>query len=157
MAGVGGDCVAAAASAAPARPVPPWQMSPEERQRIQKLNAEDHADMLAQLGITKLRPGRNASTEPGTPNPANYDESRANPFPDYPELLVTNEGTRITTADQWWKKRRPEIVEAFEREVFGRVPANVPAVHWEVTESVETMVGDVPVIAKQVIGRADNS
>jgi Dipeptidyl aminopeptidases/acylaminoacyl-peptidases len=145
------------AAAAPARPVPPWQLSPEERARLNKLNAEDHADMLAKLGITKLRPGRNASTEPGTPNPANYDQSRANPFPDYPELLVEKDGTRITTAEQWWRKRRPEIVEDFEPEVVGRVPAEVPAVRWEVTETVETTVGEIPVVAKQVIGRVDNS
>ncbi len=156
IAGFTGQRVTAAA-AAPARPVPPWQMSPEERERIQKLNAEDHADMRAQLGISKLRPGRNASTEPGTPNPANYDQSKANPFPDYPELLVANDGTRITTAEQWWQKRRPEIVEAFEREVIGRVPSNVPRVHWEITETVETTVGDIPVVAKQVMGRVDNA
>lgn len=113
--------------------------------------------MMAQLGITKLRPGRNASTEPGTPNPANYDQSRANPFPDYPELLVAKDGTKITTAELWEKKRRPEIVEDFESEVVGRVPANVPSVRWEVTETVETTVGDIPVIAKQVIGHVDNS
>lgn len=156
IAGLGGQRVVAAA-AAPARAASPWQMSPEERERIQRLNAEDHADMLAQLGITKLRPGRNASTEPGTPNPANYDEARANPFPNYPKLLVANDGTRITTPAQWWRKRRPEIVEAFEREVIGRVPASVPAVRWEITETVETTVGDLPVVAKQVIGRVDNS
>ncbi len=113
--------------------------------------------MMAQLGITKLRPGRNASTEPGTPNPANYDQSRANPFPDYPELLVAKDGTKITTAELWEKKRRPEIVEDFESEVVGRVPANVPSVRWEVTETVETTVGDIPVVAKQVIGHVDNS
>ena len=37
-------------------------------------------------------------------------------------------GAKVTTADAWWKQRRPEIVEDFEREVVGRVPADVPAV-----------------------------
>ena len=37
---------------------------------------------------------------------------------------------------QWWKQRRPEIVEDFEREVVGRVPKNVPNVTWTVTETL---------------------
>jgi hypothetical protein len=37
-------------------------------------------------------------------------------------------GTKVATADAWWSRRRPEIVEDFEREVVGRVPANVPRV-----------------------------
>ena len=41
---------------------------------------------------------------------------------------------KVTTAEQWWTKRRPEIVEDFDREVYGRVPKDVPKVTWEVTE-----------------------
>lgn len=149
---------ASAPAAAAARPAPPpWQLSPEERERINRLSREDHADMMAQLGITSLRPGRNGSTAPGTPNPANYDEAKANPYPNWPDILTTNDGRKVTTAEMWWKVRRPEIVEHFEREIVGRVPANVPKVTWEITETLETKVGDIPVIAKQVIGRVDNS
>lgn len=133
----------------------PFQLSPEERERINKGNAEDHADMLKQLGITKLRGGRNPN--PGSTNLPNYDPTKANPYPDYPELMVAKDGTRITTAEQWWQKRRPEIAEDFEREVVGRIPANVPKVNWEVTETVDTKVGDVPVIARRVVGHVDNS
>ena len=135
----------------------PWELSPEERQRLQQLSQEDQADMLRQLGITKLRPGRNGNTTPGTPNPANYDQARANPYPDWPELLTLKNGTRITTAGQWWRQRRPEIVEDFEREVVGRVPANVPKVTWRVVRTVNTTVGGLPVVARQVIGHVDNS
>ena len=41
----------------------------------------------------------------------------------------------------WWKQRRPEIVEDFEREVLGRVPKNVPKVTWTVTETADATVG----------------
>ena len=41
----------------------------------------------------------------------------------------------------WWKQRRPEIVEDFEREVLGRVPKNVPKVTWTVTNTVNATVG----------------
>ena len=150
---------APAPNAAPkaAAPAAPWQLSPEERERQQKLTSEDHADMQRQLGITTLRPGRNGSTAAGTPNQANYDQARANPYPDWPEILVEKNGVKVTTAEQWWRQRRPEIAEDFEREVFGRVPANVPKVEWQVERSLDTTVGGLPVHASRVIGHADNS
>jgi lysophospholipase L1-like esterase len=138
----------------PAAPRPPWQLSPEERERQQKMTREDHADMMAQLGIKKLRPGRNAAK--GSANEANYDEARANPFPDWPEALVMKNGTKVTTPEMW-TQRRAEIAEDFEREVVGRVPANVPKVTWSVTQTEETKVGGLPVVARQVMGRVDNS
>ena len=135
----------------------PWQLSPEERQRLDKLTAEDHADMMAQLGIRALRPGRNGSTAPGTVNPANYDQATANPHPDYPDALTLKSGAKVTTPEMWWRERRPEIVEDFEREVYGRVPAHVPAITWQVARTLETELGGVAVRARQVIGRVDNS
>ncbi len=147
--------VTAPVPARPAPAVPPWQMSPEEKQRLQKLSEEDHADMLRQLGITKLRPGRDPS--PGSINPPNMDQSKANPWPDWPELLAMKDGRPVTTAEQWRKERRPEIVEDYEREVVGRIPANVPKVTWEVTKTVNTTIGGLPVVARQVIGHVDDS
>ncbi|HEY5551081.1 MAG TPA: hypothetical protein VIK52_04285, partial [Opitutaceae bacterium] len=133
-------------------PASPWQMSPEERERINRLTNEDHADMLRQLGITKLRPGRNPNA--GSTNPPNYDEALANPFPDWPELLTLKNGDAVTTPEAWWAKRRPEIVEDFEREIVGRVPASATAITWEVVRAVDTEVGGLPVVARQVVGRA---
>jgi lysophospholipase L1-like esterase len=136
-------------------PPSPWTVSPEERDRLRRLTAEDHADMLRQLGITKLRPGRNPN--PGSTNPPNYDEAKANPFPDWPALLVMKDGTPVTTAAEWQDRRRAEIAEDFEREVVGRIPANVPKVTWEVERTVEATVGGIPVVARQMNGRVDNS
>ncbi len=144
-------------AAKPVAPANPFMLSPEERARLQKLTNEDHADMMSQLGITKLRPGPSGSTAPGTPNMANYDQAKANPFPDWPDVLTLKNGTKVTTAEMWWKQRRPEIVEDFEREVIGRVPAGVPKVTWAVTETVNTAVGGVPVVARRVVGHVDNS
>src|SRR5690349_19465936 len=92
--------------------------------------ADDHRHMQSQLGIRELRPGRNADAS--KPNAANYDEALANPYPLLPDPLVSKSGEKITTADAWWNVRRPEIVEDFEREVVGRVPASVPKVTWSV-------------------------
>ena len=117
--------------------------------------AQDHAQMLQQLGITKLRPGPSGRSD--APNAANYDPAKANPFPDLPELLVTKNGTRVSTPAQWWNLRRPEIVEDFEREVIGRVPRHTPKVTWEIARTVKTDVAGVPVVARQLIGHADNA
>lgn len=116
---------------------------------------EDHQNMLQQLGITRLRPG--PSGDPSNPNAANTDESKANPYPDLPELMKLDNGEQVKTPEQWWKQRRPQIVEHFEREVLGRVPENVPAVTWELLKTVEKKVGDTDVVEKRLAGRVDNS
>jgi len=117
---------------------------------------QDHQNMKDQLGITRLRPGRNSRAD--ATNAANYDPAKANPFPDLPDPLTLKNGQKVTTADVWWKQRRPEIVEDFEREVFGRVPKNVPKVTWTITtQATDRVVGAFPVAAKQLVGHVDNS
>jgi hypothetical protein len=144
----------AAASAAPANP---FLLSAEERVRLDQLAREDHADMMRQLGITKLRPGANGRAAAGEPGAANYNPAQADPYPDWPDALTLRDGRKVTSAEMWWKKRRPEIVEDLEREIYGRVPADVPTVAWTVTETVEATVGGQPVVARRVIGHVDNS
>jgi hypothetical protein len=118
-------------------------------------NADDHQNMMSQLGIKALRPG--PSGNPQAPNHANEDESVANPFPNLPDPLILKDGRRVTTADMWWKLRRPEIVEDFEREVVGRIPATVPAVKWSVVATTPIKVGDRQAIEKTLVGHADNT
>jgi hypothetical protein len=57
----------------------------------------------------------------------------------------------------WWNARRPEIVEDFEREVYGRVPKDAPKVTWTVEAVDREMLGFVPVIARKLVGHVDNS
>ena len=116
---------------------------------------QDHQDMLNHLGITLLRPGRNAN-ENG-PNAANYHEANANPYPDLPDVMKLASGERVTSPEQWWRTRRPEIVELLEREVYGRIPGNVPRVKWEVRETREIQAGGKPAIRKHIIGVVDNA
>ena len=117
--------------------------------------AEDHQNMMAQLGIRKLRPG--PSGNESAPNHANYDEATANPFPNLPEVLTLKNGKKVTSADMWWNQRRPEILEDFDREVLGRVPRNAPKVTWAVTQTVQGMVGSYSVVGKQLVGHVDNA
>jgi hypothetical protein len=117
---------------------------------------QDRQQMMDQLHITALRPGVDG-THPQAPNAANYDESKANPYPKLPDPLVLNNGKPVKTAKDWWSKRRPEIVEDFDREVYGRMPKVTPKVNWEVTATSQEKNGDVPVIVKKLIGHVDNS
>jgi len=111
--------------------------------------------MMDQLGIKAVRPGPSGNEK--APNHANYDESKANPFPDLPNALTLKSGQPVTSAGQWWNQRRPEIVEDFEREVLGRVPANPPKVTWAVTSTTDAKTGVFPVVKKELAGHADNS
>lgn len=123
---------------------------------IRKLTEEDHKGMLAILGITSLRPGANGSN-PNAPNAANYDESKANPYPTLPDALTLKNGKKVTTAKEWWEKRRPEIVEDFDREIYGRTPKNTPKVNWEVVSTKNDTNNNIPVVTKKLIGHVDNS
>jgi (4-O-methyl)-D-glucuronate---lignin esterase len=116
--------------------------------------AQDHQQMMQQLGIRALRPGPSGNEQ--APNHANYDESLANPFPRLPEVLTLKNGQKVTTR-LLWARRRAEIVEDFAREVYGRVPRIVPAVNWSITETDSGRIGGRRVIGKQLSGRVDNT
>jgi hypothetical protein len=116
---------------------------------------QDHQNMMDQLGIKALRPG--PSGDEKAPNHANYDESKANPYPNLPDPLTLNNGEKVRTVKMWWDERRPQIVEGYEKYVYGRVPANVPKVTWTVKVVDHEMIGFTPVVAKDLVGHVDNS
>ena len=136
---------ASAQDAKPAEPVP-----------LQLTAQQDHKLMMEALKIPSLRPGANG-TNRNAPNAANYDESKANPYPDLPDPLVLKDGEKVTTPELWWARRRPEIVEDFDREVYGRVPGDAPSVTWKVTGTTEEKVGDIPALTKKLVGHVDNA
>jgi hypothetical protein len=117
---------------------------------------QDHQRTMELLKISSFRQGADGNN-PQAPNGVNYDESKANPYPVLPDPLVLKNGKRVTTAKIWWSTRRPEIVEDFDREVYGRAPKNLPRVHWEVTSITEGTNGGTPIVTKTLIGRVDNS
>jgi hypothetical protein len=144
------------AQQAPAQgPPPPTPQQAAAAAETAKATQEDHRHMMEQLGIKRLRPGPSGNEQ--APNHANYDEALANPFPDLPEVLTLSNGRKVTSADTWRKQRRPEIVELFEREVIGRVPENVPAVTWTVTQTLKSEVAGRPVVGRRLVGHVDNT
>jgi hypothetical protein len=111
----------------------------------------DYRNMLDQLGIKKMRKGRDGRGKDTSL------EATANPYKEsMPDLMRFHDGGHVESADQW-PKRRAEIAEDFEREVYGRIPNNVPAVKWEVTSTREDESGGVPTITKTLAGQVDNS
>ncbi|MBW8745605.1 MAG: hypothetical protein JF628_14935 [Sphingomonas sp.] len=116
---------------------------------------QDRADMMHQLGITALVPG--PSGDESAPNHANIDESKAGPVGALPDPLAMKDGRKVADAKEWFRKRRPEILEDYEREVYGRVPANLPPVQWKMVASDRELVGfSTPVIARRLVGHVED-
>src|SRR5882672_492744 len=127
-------------------PVPPVTMTAEQ----------DHKRIMDLLHIASLRPGADGRNT-RAPNAANYDEAKANPFPNLPDPLVLKNGKKVKDAKTWWAKRRAEIMEDFDREIYGRVPKVTPRVKWELISTTTETNGNVPVITKKLLGHVDNS
>ncbi|MCB0607185.1 MAG: acetylxylan esterase [Lewinella sp.] len=131
------------------------QPSQAARDSINRLTAADHEQMKSQLGIAiPNRPG--PSGNPQAEHAANRDESKVNKYT-LPDPLVMNNGNRVVTEKDWWEKRRPEIVEYFDREIYGRLPAHIPAVKWALVSARDTLVGAYPIREKILRGVVDNS
>lgn len=130
------------------------QNSPQKRDSINRLNAADHRLMMEKLEITSLRPG--PSGNPADPNAANSDESKASNYKNLPDPLIFSNGRKVITKEQWQERRR-EIVEDFDREVYGRLPENVPDVNWKTISEKDSVIGDYPVRIKELLGVIDNS
>ncbi|MDE2161802.1 MAG: acetylxylan esterase [Alphaproteobacteria bacterium] len=111
--------------------------------------------MMDLLHIKSLRPGADGNN-PSAPNAANYDETRANPYPRLPDPLRLNNGQWVTTAAQWWHERRPQIEALFDSDIYGHVPAKIPVVHWQLIGATQSMIGKYRVITERVVGHVDN-
>src|SRR5208337_3455363 len=123
--------------------------------QMQLAAEQDHQRLMDLLRITAIR--RGADGDPNSPNAANYDESKANANASLPDPLLLKDGKKVTSAKIWWKQRRPEIVEDFDREIYGRAPKATPKVNWELTSTTREMHEDIPVITKKLVGHVDNS
>ena len=138
----------------------PNTMTKEERDayfaKLREASNADHKRMMDLLGIDSIRRGANGN-DPNAPNAANYDEAKANPFPELPDPLILRNGKKVTTAKTWWNQRRAEIVEDFDREIYGRQPKNTPKVNWEVVSSTNETYEGIPVLTKKLVGHVDNS
>lgn len=123
---------------------------------LRKIAAADYADMLAKVGVGQPREGRQPNSPDESKHP-NYDELIANPYPFYPDPLITESGKKVKNAKMWYKTRRPELVKLFEDNVYGRIPENTPSVKWEVTNEEKKDFAGTPVVVRTLKGVVDNS
>lgn len=115
----------------------------------------DYQQMLEQLNIQSIRPGVNGSN-PQAPNAANYNESKANIYTNIPVVLQLNNGKKVDSKRAWNYHRKPEIVEDFEREIYGRIPDNIPPISWKIISAENKMMAGFPVEVQKLVGTVDN-
>jgi len=82
---------------------------------------------------------------------SNYDESKVAPYT-LPDPLVMADGKRVTDAETWRTKRRPEILRAYQSEIYGRIPANTPKMTWEIAET-NAAAKDNTAVMRRAVGR----
>ncbi len=115
---------------------------------------QDRQRMLGLLGLKEsdLRPRPDGDAR--SPHATNYEELKANVYPNLPDPLVFKNGQRVTTANEFWFKRRKEIWEDFDREVLGRTPNSGAGVEWHIASTTNEKYGGVDVVTKRIQGRA---
>ena len=126
------------------------------RDSLNRVTMDDYENMKAQIGVKETKPRRDGQAEDPALRP-NYDELKANPFPFYPDPFTTFDGRKVKNAKMWYKVRKPEIREVFEREVYGRIPDNVPAVDWQVAREYDAEFAGMDIVIRELRGVVDNS
>ena len=161
------------------------QMTPAERTAyLNQLNVAAYADWqltMQRLHLAVPTPLPPPATDPGRPagtfqkagstswvdsagytyvrsawgNWSNYGEKSAGGFPAQPAVLALANGRPVRDANAWWQQRRPEIVQLYEQNVYGRVPAGVPTVRFEMVDAKAGVLGG-KAIRRDVVGHIDN-
>jgi len=78
-----------------------------------------------------------ARAQPAT---ANYDEAKV-PKYELPDPLTLESGEKVTDAETWRTKRRPEILRLFETHVYGRSPGRPAGMTFEVASTDSNALG----------------
>ena len=145
---IGVIAVAFAAASPNARQAAPQATPPSP---VQLANQAERLRIMKELKISSIPPGAVSSS------PATYNEDEANPYPDLPDPLTMKNGQKVTTAAMWRNRRRAEILEDFQREIYGRTPKNAPKVSWKVVSTSNTVDAEIPTVTKQLLGYVDNT
>ena len=107
--------------------------------------AADHQNMMEQFGITRSARARAATRR--RPNPANYDQAKANPYPESARSAHAEERrARSRRAEHGGSSGGRRSSRTSSARCSGACPKNVPKVTWKVTETRETTVGGLPVV-----------
>jgi len=108
---------------------------------------------------TKPLPRSDANGNPlrraATGHVSNYDEANVGAY-SLPDPLVLKNGRPVNDAETWAKQRRPEILELYRSEIYGRVPKTAPLLSWEVAETRSNAMAGAA-LTKEVVGRIGSS
>ncbi|ACB77600.1 alpha/beta hydrolase family protein [Opitutus terrae] len=172
----------AVAAEKPARADAPRWPTPEERQRLNELSHADWQRTMDQLGLSVPVDLPPEETDPSRPaglkrnangngwtdaeghfavrsawgNWINYDLAKAETGSPLPDPLRLENGELVKDAATWRERRRLEVLESFQREIYGRIPQNTPTVTWAVVETDEHAL-DGRARMKRIVGSIDNS
>jgi GH35 family endo-1,4-beta-xylanase/lysophospholipase L1-like esterase len=108
-----------------------------------------NADNVPYIGKSDAE-GNPVRLAKATGHVSNYSEEKIPPYT-LPDALVTIGGERVTSAEQWHAKRRPEILKFYQNEIYGRIPGGAPKVTWRVTET-DAAARDGAAILKRLVG-----
>ncbi len=127
-----------------------------EMQEAKRQTVPTATDSRGKTDDVKRIPRSDAKGNPlrfakATGHVSNYSEEKLKPYT-LPDPLVTASGQRITSAEQWFKARRPEILKLYRDEIYGHVPASAPRVTWVVAET-DPAARDGSAIMKHVVGK----
>ena len=74
------------------------------------------------------------------PNYVNTDPAKI-PAYTLPDALTLQDGRKVTTPGQWYAERRPELLELFETQMFGKAPGRIDGMRWEIAEEGPALDG----------------
>ena len=104
--------------------------------------------LRAQVPSTPTAPAARQAPDVVAGIPVNYDEAKVGAYV-LPDPLTLNNGKPVRDAKTWTEKRRPEIVQMFETQQYGRDPGRPPGESFAVTEQA-TPALDGKALRKQV-------
>ncbi|QDK82792.1 acetylxylan esterase [Spirosoma sp. KCTC 42546] len=97
----------------------------------------------------------NTHVRSGWGNWTNYEESKANDYT-LPDPLKLKNGKPVKDANTWWKQRRPEILNEYLTEIYGKTPTNTPKVTFA-PSGIDSTVLSGKALRKNMLGSIDNS
>lgn len=125
--------------------LPPPADDPKRPQHL-KLK-EGSTNWYDEAGYTHVRSGWG--------NWSNYDETKAADYT-LPDPLKLKNGKSVKDANTWWKQRRPEILNDYLTNIYGKTPSNTPKVTFAPTGTDSTVLGG-KALRKSLLGQIDNA
>jgi hypothetical protein len=104
--------------------------------------------LLASCSTPPATPPSPITPPPTTQSTDNFDESKAGHFT-LPDALTLNDGQSVSDAKTWYQQRRPEILDMFTTQYYGKKPPRPDDETFELLEQSDNALGG-KAIRKQI-------